>query len=53
MGFSGGALILWGACGTCCLRWLVLGTLLVMVVEGFDGWVLVVGGCGDGRVSEL
>jgi len=37
VGFSGGVLVLWGACGICCLGWVVLGALLVLVVEGFDG----------------
>ena len=38
VGFSGGVLLLWGACGICCLGWVVLGALLVFfVVEGFDG----------------
>ena len=40
VGFSGGVLVLWGACGICCLGWVVLGALLVLVVEGFDGWSL-------------
>ena len=35
VGFSGGVLVLWGACGICCLGWVVLGALLVLVV--FDG----------------
>ena len=31
VGFSGGVLVLWGACGICCLGWVVLGALLVLV----------------------
>ena len=37
VGFSGGVLVLWGTCGICCLGWVVLGTLLVLGVEDFDG----------------
>ena len=53
VGFSGGVLVLWGACGICCLGWFVLGAVLVLVVEGFDGLVLVVGSCGDGGFETI